>query len=607
MDTWLKRAERLDWHTKPTKAGAWSFTPPVSISWYEDGALNVSANCLDRHAAATPNKIALIWEPDEPGQGRRLSYAELLGEVEAMAAALLSFGVKPGDVVGIYLPMIPEAVVAMLACARIGAVHNVVFAGFSPDSLAARLSDSGARVLITADEGRRGGRSVPLKANVDAALASAACVERVLCVRHTGAAVSIQPGRDVWWHDVRQLGARVPAQAFPAEHPLFILYTSGSTGKPKGLLHTSGGYLVWASYTHAEVFGLKPDDVYFCTADVGWITGHSYIVYAPLCNGATVVLFEGVPSYPAPDRLWRIIDEHRVTLFYTAPTAIRALMREGDQWLAGTRRDSQRVLGSVGEPINEDAWRWYHERVGLGRCKIVDTWWQTETGGILISPTAAQPLGLPGYAMTPLDGIEPVLLSDKGAVVTGEGEGLLCLAASWPGQARTIWGDHARFEQTYFSTCPGTYFSGDGARRDAAGRWRITGRVDDVLNVAGHRLSTAEIEASLGSHAAVAESAVVGMPHPIKGEGIYCFVVLKAGFQGDAALEKTLKDEVRHDIGAIATPERIQFVSGLPKTRSGKIMRRILRKIVHGEEGQLGDISTLADPGVVAEILAGRL
>nr|WP_240096711.1 acetate--CoA ligase [Thermomonas flagellata] len=609
---WAEVARRLDWYRFPTAISDVSFDPAdFRIRWYADGELNASVNCLDRHLDQHGDKPALICEPDDPAAPvRTLTYRELHARVCRLANALRNLGVAKGDRVTIYLPMIPEAVVAMLACARIGAVHMVVFGGFAPQSIADRIADCGSKLIITADEGLRGGKRIPLKANVDAALKlpGTHSVETVLVVRHTGAAVAMQMPRDRWFDAVvdGQPDACEPAR-MNAEDPLFILYTSGSTGKPKGVLHTTGGYLAWASHTHALVFDLKPDDVYWCTADVGWVTGHSYIVYGPLANACTQVLFEGVPNHPDASRFWQVVDRHRVSVFYTAPTAIRALMREGEAPVKRTSRASLRLLGSVGEPINPEAWRWYFEVVGEGRCPIVDTWWQTETGGILISPVpGASPLK-PGSATQPLPGIRAALVDAGGTLLEGAGEGNLVLLGSWPGQMRTVYGDHQRFIDTYFKTYPGTYFTGDGCRRDADGDYWITGRVDDVINVSGHRIGTAEVESALVAHPQVAEAAVVGFPHDLKGQGIYAFITLIAGAHESDALRAELVAQVRRVIGPIATPDVIQFAPALPKTRSGKIMRRILRKIAENAPGQLGDTSTLADPSVVEALLRGRI
>ena len=610
-----EQAARVRWMRAPTHIGSWSFASPVEIEWFRDGVLNVTESCLDRHAQASPDRVAIIHEADEPGQARRFTYAHVLDEVCRMANVLKARGVEKGDRVTLYMPMIPEAAFAMLACARIGAVHSVVFGGFSPEALAGRITDCDSHVLVTADEGVRGGRVVPLKANADAACAIAAErgveVTTQLVVRRTGGAVDWREARDVWYHEAR---ADVPKTCAPepmsAEDPLFILYTSGSTGKPKGVLHTCGGYLVWAAMTHERAFDLKPDDIYWCTADVGWVTGHSYIVYGPLANGATTLMFEGTPTYPDASRFWQVCDAHGVSLFYTAPTAIRALMREGEGPVRATDRSSLRVLGTVGEPINPEAWEWYFEVVGEGRCPVVDTWWQTETGGVMIAPLPGTTPMKPGAASLPMFGIEPALLDADGEILEGATQGNLVIAASWPGQMRTVYGDHARFERTYFSTYPGYYFTGDGARRDTDGYYWITGRVDDVINVSGHRLGTAEVEAALGSHASVAESAVVGIPHPIKGQGLYAFVTTVAGTEESEALAAELVGHVRAEIGPIAAPDRIQFTprshGGLPKTRSGKIMRRILRKIAADDTDQLGDTSTLAEPDVVAMLIKGR-
>jgi acetyl-CoA synthetase len=613
---WRQLAARLDWLRAPTEIKNVSFdASDFRLRWYADGELNVASNCLDRHLAARGGQTAIVWEPDDPAEpAQRITYRDLHARVCRVANALENLGVRRGDRVTIYLPMIPDAAVAMLACARIGAIHSVVFAGFAPQAVADRIGDCQSKLVITADEGRRGGKRIPLKSLVDDALRlpGTTSVETVLVVRHTGAAVPMQMPRDRWMDAMLdgQPATHEPAR-MNAEDPLFILYTSGSTGKPKGVLHTSGGYLVWASWTFATVFDHRDSDVFFCTADVGWITGHSYVVYGPLANGATTVMFEGVPTFPDAGRLWDVVDRHGVTILYTAPTAIRALMREGDAPVQKRSRNSLRLLGTVGEPINPEAWRWYHRVVGDGRCPIVDTWWQTETGGHLITPLPAFPNLKPGSAMQPLPGIRAALVDANGALLEGEASGNLVLLDSWPGQMRTVYGDHARFISTYFTTYPGRYFTGDGARRDADGDYWITGRVDDVINVSGHRIGTAEVESALVGHPAVAEAAVVGFPHALKGQGLYAFVTLKAGVQGDDALLASLKAQVRHAIGAIAQPDHIQLAPGLPKTRSGKIMRRILRKIAEaGDEDpgaeSLGDTSTLADPAVVANLIAHR-
>lgn len=608
---WAREAQCVDWSRPFTKVKDTSFDrDDFHVRWFEDGELNLSYNCLDRHLATHPDKTAIIWEGDHPAEHKHVSYRELHREVCRFANALKAEGVQPGDRVTIYMPMIPETAVAMLACTRIGAVHSVVFGGFSPDSLAGRIADCDSRIIITADEGLRGGKTVPLKANVDAALAhdATADVEKVIVVRRTGGHVSWKPHRDRWYHDllVGQSDECLPL-SMNAEAPLFILYTSGSTGKPKGVLHTTGGYLVYVTSTFRHVFDIRPDDVYFCTADVGWITGHSYMLYGALSNGATTVMFEGVPQYPDWSRIGQVVDKHKITILYTAPTAIRAMMREGDHHVRLSNRHSLRLLGSVGEPINPEAWDWYHRVVGEGRCPIVDTWWQTETGGMLISPLpGATPLK-PGSATRPLFGVQPAIVDAEGNLIDGACEGNLVLLDSWPGQMRTVHGDHQRFIETYFSTYPGMYFTGDGARRDADGYYWITGRVDDVLNVSGHRLGTAEVESALVSHPAVSEAAVVGMPHDIKGQGIYAYVTLQADREPDEKLRKELRDWVRQEIGPIATPDVIQWAPGLPKTRSGKIMRRILRKIAAHELEGLGDTSTLADPSVVDSLIEGRL
>ena len=604
---WAEQARRIDWIKQPTKIKDTSFEGDVHIRWYEDGTLNASATCLDRHLADRPDQVAIIWEGDDPAMHRHVTYRELHGEVCRFANALKGLGVKRGDRVTIYLPMVVEAAVAMLACARLGAVHAIVFGGFSPDSLSNRIQDCDSTLLITADEGRRGGRKVALKANADEALKHCPTIQHVVVVKVTGGDVAMAEGRD---HDYATLIAAAspdcPAEEMGAEDPLFILYTSGSTGKPKGVVHTTGGYMVWAAYTHKLVFDYQPGEIYWCTADVGWVTGHTYIVYGPLANGATTLMFEGIPNYPDSSRFWQVVDKHQVNIFYTAPTAIRSLMREGEAPVRSTSRASLRVLGSVGEPINPEAWLWYYNVIGDGRCPIVDTWWQTETGGILISPLPGATPVKPGSATLPLPGIMPVLVDGDGRRLEGAVEGNLCIADSWPGQMRTLYRDHARFVQTYFSTFKGLYFTGDGARRDADGYWWITGRVDDVINVSGHRMGTAEVESALVSHPKVAEAAVVGFPHDIKGQGIYAYVTLNAGEEPTEALRKELVAWVRKEIGPIASPDAIQWAPGLPKTRSGKIMRRILRKIAANETDGLGDTSTLADPGVVQDLVSGR-
>jgi len=608
---WREEAQRLDWMKPFTKVKNTSFEyPNVSIKWFEDGELNVSANCIDRHLGTRGDTVALIWEPDNPkDEARFITYRQLHQEVCRLANILKAKGVRKGDRVTIYLPMIPEAAYAMLACARIGAVHSVVFGGFSPDSLSGRINDCGSKLVITADEGRRGGKAVALKANVDAALESCPGVETVLVVRNTGNLVAMKAGRDVWLADeAKGVSADCPPEPMNAEDPLFILYTSGSTGKPKGVLHTTGGYLLWVSLTHERAFDYKPGEIYWCTADVGWVTGHSYIVYGPLANAGTSLMFEGVPSWPDPSRFWQVVERHKVNIFYTAPTAIRALMGAGAEWTERNDLSSLRLLGSVGEPINPEAWLWYHKHVGKERCEIVDTWWQTETGGFMITPLPGAIPAKPGSATKPFFGVQPVVLSPEGRVQEQtKAEGVLAIADSWPGQMRTVYGDHERFVETYFSTYKGYYFTGDGCRRDADGYYWITGRVDDVLNVSGHRLGTAEVESALVAHPKVAEAAVVGYPHNVKGQGIYCYVTLMAGEGYDDALKDELKQWVRKQIGPIATPDLIQWAPGLPKTRSGKIMRRILRKVAENDFSNLGDTSTLADPGVVENLVDNRL
>ena len=606
---WGKEGKRLDWIKPYSKVKNTSFAyPDVSIKWFEDGSLNVAANCIDRHLKRRGKQVAIIWEPDDPSQeARHITYRELYMAVCRLANVLKANGVKRGDRVTIYLPMIPEAAYAMLACARIGAVHSVVFGGFSPDSLAGRIEDCKSRFLITADEGLRGGRKVPLKANADQAIRKVGGVEKVLVVKHTGGQVPWTPGRDLWLDEEL---AKVADDCLPeemnAEDPLFILYTSGSTGKPKGVLHTSGGYLVFAASTHQYVFDYHDGDIFWCTADVGWVTGHSYIVYGPLANGATTLMFEGVPNYPDASRFWQVIDKHKVDIFYTAPTAIRALMGLGDDYVKSTSRKSLKLLGTVGEPINPEAWEWYYHVVGEGRCPIVDTWWQTETGGILITPLPGATKLKPGSATLPFFGVQPAIVDNEGNLLEGEATGNLVILDAWPGMMRTVYGDHKRFVDTYFSTYKGKYFTGDGSRRDEDGYYWITGRVDDVINVAGHRMGTAEVESALVAHPKVSEAAVVGYPHDIKGQGIYCYVTLMAGQNWSDELRTELRDWVRKEIGPIASPDLIQFAPGLPKTRSGKIMRRILRKIAEDDFGNLGDTSTLADPSVVADLIEHR-
>ncbi len=605
---WGEQAKRIDWFKPFTKVKNTSYDPHnVSIKWFEDGELNVSYNCVDRHAAATPDKVAIIWEGDNPAEDKKITYRELKDEVSKFANVLKAHGVKKGDRVTIYLPMIPEAAYAMLACARVGAIHSIVFGGFSPDSLAGRIEDCDSKIVICADEGLRGGRKVPLKANVDAALANLSMVKSVLVVRRTGGDVTMTAGRDYYYdEEAAKVSTDCPPEHMNAEDPLFILYTSGSTGKPKGVQHCTGGYLVYASMTHQYVFDYHPGEIYWCTADVGWVTGHSYIVYGPLANGATSLMFEGIPTYPTAARFWNVVDKHQVNIFYTAPTAIRSLMGAGEALVKATSRKSLRILGSVGEPINPEAWIWYHKVVGDERCPIVDTWWQTETGGILITPLPGATDLKAGSATRPFFGVKPQLVDNEGNVLEGAADGNLCITDSWPGQMRTVYGDHERFIQTYFSTYKGKYFTGDGCRRDDDGYYWITGRVDDVINVSGHRMGTAEVESALVAHDKVSEAAVVGYPHDIKGQGIYCYVTLMAGVEPTDDLRKELVAFVRKEIGAIASPDKIQFAPGLPKTRSGKIMRRILRKIAANEVDQLGDTSTLADPNVVTDLVDNR-
>jgi acetyl-CoA synthetase len=604
---WGDHGKRLDRIKPYSKVKNTTFKGDVSIKWYEDGTLNASANCLDRHLTARGDQTAIIWEGDDPKDDAHITYRELHRQVCKLANVMKSHGVQKGDRVTIYMPMIPEAAYAMLACARIGAVHSVVFGGFSPDSLAGRIQDCDSRFVVTADEGVRGGKKIPLKANTDEALTKCPDVQTVLVVKRTGGDIGWVEGRDVWYHlAMAKASEDCPPTEMTAEDPLFILYTSGSTGKPKGVLHSTGGYMVFAAMTHQYVFDYHDGDIYWCTADVGWVTGHSYILYGPLANGAVTLMFEGVPNYPDTSRFWRIIDKHKVNSFYTAPTAIRALMREGDEPVKKTSRKSLRILGSVGEPINPEAWLWYHRVVGEERCPIVDTWWQTETGGHLITPLPGATALKPGSATRPFFGIKPEIVDGEGQPLVGAVEGNLCILDSWPGQMRTVYGDHKRFIETYFSTFPGKYFTGDGCRRDEDGYYWITGRVDDVLNVSGHRLGTAEVESALVSHPGVAEAAVVGFPHDIKGQGIYAYVTLNVGVTANDALRKELVMWVRKEIGPIATPDMIQWAPGLPKTRSGKIMRRILRKIAANEYDNLGDTSTLADPSVVKDLIASR-
>ncbi len=605
---WGREGKRIDWMKPYSRVKNTSFTGDIDIRWFEDGTLNASYNCIDRHLEKRGDQIALIWEGDDPANSTSVTYRELYENVCRFANLLKQRKVKKGDRVTIYMPMILEAVYAMLACARIGAVHSVVFGGFSPDALAGRIIDCDSHCLITADEGVRGGKRIPLKGNVDEALEQEGCeVETVIVVRHTGGPIDWVDGRDIWYNDaVKKLSSDCPPEEMSAEDPLFILYTSGSTGSPKGVLHTTGGYMVYASMTHEFIFDYKKGDIYWCTADVGWVTGHSYIVYGPLANGATALVFEGVPNYPDSSRFWQVCDKHKVSIFYTAPTALRALMREGEEPVKRTSRKSIRLLGSVGEPINPEAWLWYHRVVGEGRCPIVDTWWQTETGATLISPLPGATDLKPGSATKPFFGVKPLLVDNEGNVLEGATSGNLCLADSWPGQMRTVYGDHERFKQTYFTHFKGLYFTGDGCRRDEDGYYWITGRVDDVINVSGHRMGSAEVESALVAHEKVAESAVVGYPHEIKGQGIYAYVTLNEGVTSSDELRKELVQWVRHEIGPIASPDKVQFAPGLPKTRSGKIMRRILRKIAENDYANLGDTSTLADPGVVDNLIENR-
>lgn len=603
---WVREAERFAWHQKWTRVKHTSFHSPVSVEWYKEAKLNISENCLDRHLLQRSNQTAILWEGDNPNESKNITYKELHEQVCRFANVLKAQGVKKGDRVTIYMPMIPEAAVAMLACARIGAVHSVVFGGFSADALRGRIEDCGSKMIITADEGVRGGKTVPLKNNVDEAIKNIPTVERVIVVRRRKGKV-LWGARDVWYHEeMAKVSADCPPESLDAEDPLFILYTSGSTGKPKGVLHTTAGYMVYAAATHKYVFDYHDGEVYWCTADVGWITGHTYIVYGPLLNGAITLMFEGVPSYPDASRFWQVIDKHQVNSFYTAPTAIRALMRDGEDFVQRTSRKSLRLLGSVGEPINPEAWLWYHRVVGDSRCPIVDTWWQTETGGHMITPLPGATDLKPGSASVPFFGVQPVIVDANGKEMQGACEGMLCIKDSWPGMMRTVFGDHKRFEETYFQTYPGLYFTGDGARRDEDGYYWITGRADDVLKVSGHRLGTADIESALVGHGDVTEAAVVGMPHEIKGQGIYCYVTLAAGATPTPETEKDLKQWVRKTLGPIATPDVIHFTPALPKTRSGKIMRRILRKIAEGDTGNLGDTSTLLNPEIVDELVRGR-
>jgi len=605
---WGEQAKRLTWFKPWKKVKDTSFVDDVQIKWFVDGKINVSYNCLDRHLEKRGNQVAIIWEGDDPADSKTFTYKQLHEEVCKFANVLKAQGLKKGDRATIYLPMIPELAIAMLACTRIGVIHSIVFAGFSPEALAGRIDDCGGKIVITADEGLRGSKRVPLKVNTDEAVKKCSGVETVIVVKRTGGNVPWTPGRDVHWDDVmKTASADCPAEEMDAEDPLFILYTSGSTGKPKGVLHTTGGYLVYTAMTHQYVFDYHDGDVYWCTADVGWVTGHSYIVYGPLANGATSVMFEGIPNYPDWSRFWSVVDKHKVNIFYTAPTAIRSLMRQGEEPVKKTSRKSLKLLGTVGEPINPEAWIWYNNVVGENRCPIVDTWWQTETGGILITPLPGATATKPGSATRPFFGVQPAIISTEGKEIQGAGEGYLVIKDAWPGMLRTVFGDHERFKQTYFSNYSGLYFTGDGARRDEDGYYWITGRVDDVINVSGHRMGTAEVESALVAHPAVAEAAVVGFPHDIKGQGIYAYVTLNADKEPSEPLRKELVNWVRKEIGPIATPDFIQWAPGLPKTRSGKIMRRILRKVAANEIDSLGDTTTLAEPAVVDDLIANRL
>ncbi len=608
LSFWEEQGKRLDWYTPYTKIRDYSYDiNNLYIKWYEDGVLNVSYNCIDRHIEKLGDKVAILWEGDDPADTKKITYKELLIEVCRFSNGLKSLGINKGDRVTIYMPMIPEAAVAMLACTRIGAIHSVVFGGFSPEALAGRLEDCNSKFIITSDEGVRGGKIIPLKSNVDMAISKVKDFEKCIVVKRTGNDVPWNDKYDYWYHDlIDNSSDTFEPEKMSAEDPMFILYTSGSTGQPKGVLHTTGGYLVYASLTHQYVFDYHDDDIYWCTADVGWVTGHSYIIYGPLCNGATTVMFEGVPNYPTASRFWEIVDKHRINILYTAPTAIRALMSEGNKFLENTSRKSLRILGSVGEPINPEAWRWYYEAAGNSQCSIVDTWWQTETGGILITPLVGAIDMKPGSATLPFFGIKPSIVDKDNQEIDGPGEGSLCIDASWPGQMRTVYGDHERFIDTYFKQYSGRYFSGDGCRRDEDGYYWITGRMDDVINVSGHRLGTAEVESALVLHQDVSEAAVVGYPHDIKGQGLYAFVTLNKGTEQNEQLENDLLAWVKKEIGSIAKPDFIQFTNGLPKTRSGKIMRRILRKISTNDYTNLGDTSTLADPSVVDELILNR-